>query len=170
MPRVGKEFMFCLLLMRTLKHSVEGLKPMGPEWLWHGADCRSRDLSLSLPTWCEDGLVLRGPRSRSWPRCGRTSLLLCELNVPPLSSLSWFLDVVFIVGNFIAVAMSGRSSHPCSFICMVPPLCWPRLHWRSRQASSGSWAGWKWGICPFSPSLTVVFELEELWCQITRSW
>lgn len=127
-----------------LKQRVEGLKPMGPHWLRGGADAGSRDLSVPR----QDGSVLHGPCGGFWPRRGPSSLLLRELNVAPQLSLPWLWDVVFIVGNFIAVAVPGRSSHPCSIICLSS---WPFLRWCSRQASSGSWAGWKWGICPFFP-------------------
>lgn len=100
MPGVGKEFIFCLLPVRMLKQRVEGLKPMGPYWLRGGADSGSRDLSVPR----QDGSVLHGPRGGFWPRRGPISLLLCELNLAPQLSLPWLWDVVFIVGNFIAVA------------------------------------------------------------------
>ena len=51
----------------------------------------------SLPALREDGFVLGGPRSGSRPLRSSISLLLCELNAPPLPSLSCLWDVVFIL-------------------------------------------------------------------------
>lgn len=79
-------------------------------------------MSPCPPALREDGFVLCGPRGVSRPRRGSISLLLGELKVPPLPSISWLWDMFFIVGDFIAVAVPGRSSQPCSVICIFPPL------------------------------------------------
>lgn len=73
--------------------------------------------------------------------------------------------------NYTAVSGPGRAFW--LHLLFLPPSS-PCLLWWSSQASSESWAGWKWGICPFFPCLLsllmFLLELRELWCQITPSW
>lgn len=137
-----------------LSTRAEGLKREAqPSWLWCGADFSSWAPSPSLPVLSQGGFVLLGPLSGDWPWHGSTSLLLCGPNVPPLTTLSRPHLGVFTGDNFTAVAVPGRSFWLLHLL--FSPPSWSCLLWCSSQASSESWAGWKWGIRPFFPLLAL---------------
>lgn len=94
--------------------------------------------------------------SVSW-RC-----LLCRAS--PGFGIWFLLWVILLLWLWLCLAdlPSPAPSSACFHLSLSLP--WPCLHWSSRQASSGSWASWKWGICPFFP-LPTLFPYGCFWTE-----
>lgn len=138
-----------------LSTRAEGLKPEAqPSWLWCGADFGSWTPSLSLPVLSQDGFVLLGAHSRAWPGHGSTSCCsgspVCLPWPPsPGHTLEFSLGVIYCCGCAWQSFLAASSAFLTSILITVL--------WCSSQASSESWAGWTWGICPFSPAPSLSF-------------
>lgn len=169
---VPGKFIWCLLLRRRLKHKTWRAEAWGSALMalmW----CRLWQLSsVPEPAHPQPGWVCAAWCCRAWPGHGSTSLLLWEPSVPPLTTLPWPWTGVFTGCNLLLWLCLVEL--PGCFNLLFPPPSWSHLLWCSSQASSESWAGWNWGICPFFSCflslLMFLLELRELWCQITPSW